>query len=90
MTKLILPSRRRFLFMAPAIVTASSLMKGHSIAKLLTPTSFPTPRAWGLIPLIPAIIDTSSNISEEDINKFIDEFLAQPLPWDVMSEKKRK
>ncbi len=34
MTQLILP-RRRFLFMAPAIVAASSLMPGHSIAKLL-------------------------------------------------------
>lgn len=33
MSALILP-RRRFLFMAPAIVAASSLMPGHSIAKL--------------------------------------------------------
>ena len=29
--------RRRFLFLAPAIVAASSLMPGHSIAKLLEP-----------------------------------------------------
>lgn len=36
MTNLILP-RRRFLFLAPAIVAASSLMPGHSIAKLLEP-----------------------------------------------------
>lgn len=36
MTKLIL-ARRRFLFAAPAIVAASSLMPGHSIAKLLAP-----------------------------------------------------
>lgn len=35
MTSLIMPSRRRFLFLAPAIVAASSLMPGHSIAKLL-------------------------------------------------------
>lgn len=33
MTKLILP-RRRFLFMAPAIIAASSLMPGHSIGDL--------------------------------------------------------
>lgn len=32
---IIMPSRRRFLFLAPAIVAASSLMPGHSIAKLL-------------------------------------------------------
>jgi hypothetical protein len=37
MTKLILP-RRRFLFLAPAIVAASNLMPGHSIAHLLTPS----------------------------------------------------
>jgi hypothetical protein len=36
MSKFIL-ARRRFLFLAPAIVAASSLMPGHSIAHLITP-----------------------------------------------------
>lgn len=36
MSKLIL-ARRRFLFLAPAIVAATSLMPGHSIAHLITP-----------------------------------------------------
>lgn len=34
MSKLIL-SRRRFLYVAPAIIAASSLMPGHSVAQLL-------------------------------------------------------
>jgi hypothetical protein len=36
MNKLII-NRRRFLFVAPAIVAASSLMPSHSIAHVLTP-----------------------------------------------------
>ena len=36
MSKLIL-ARRRFLFLAPAIVAASNLMPGHSITHLITP-----------------------------------------------------
>lgn len=36
MTKLILP-RRRFLFLAPAVIASSNLMPGHSVARLLAP-----------------------------------------------------
>ena len=35
MTNLIMPSRRKFLFMAPAVIAVSSLMPGHSIVHLL-------------------------------------------------------
>ena len=56
---MILP-RRRFLFLAPAIVVASSLMSSHSISKLLEP---PIRRFWRVYDKDTYILHDQSGIS---------------------------